>query len=405
MSSFSKNLYMKIFLLVAMVFLGMISGSIKAQGYNVKTIVIDAGHGGKDPGAVGRVGKEKDINLTVSLLVGTYIEKNLPDVKVIYTRKTDVFVELYKRADIANKNKADLFVSIHVNAVPNPKINGASTWLLGVSKNQSNLDMAKKENSVIEIEDNYEEKYQGFDPNKDESYIIFSFNSTKAFFEQSLSLAQELQNQFSNRVGRRNYGIQQAEFLVLHRTTMPSVLIELGFITNPDEEKFLMSQQGQEYLASAIFRAIREYKNQVEAKNHKAIVVDEPTPKPQINSQTNIIIPEPVSQNKPVENKPAPSVSAPAVATPVAGITFRVQFLLSPKEIALNDTRFKNIEQLWMYKDGNYYKYTAGNSSNFDEIMAIRKKMLTKYPDAFIVAFKDDKRISVNEARKLLETK
>jgi N-acetylmuramoyl-L-alanine amidase len=347
--------------------------------------------------------------------VGTYIEKNIPDVKVIYTRKTDVFVELYKRADIANKNKADLFVSIHVNAVSNPKVNGASTWLLGVSKNQSNLDMAKKENSVIEIEDNYEEKYQGFDPNKDESYIIFSFNSTKAYFEQSLSLAQVLQNEFSTRVGRRNYGIQQAEFLVLHRTTMPSVLVELGFITNPDEEKFLLSQQGQEYLASAIFRAIREYKKEVETKNHKAIVLDDPTPKTQINSQTNIIKPEPVSQNKPVENKPiesksAPSVSAPVVvtpvvATPVAGITFRVQFLLSPKEIALNDTRFKNIEQLWMYKDGNYYKYTAGSSVNFDEIMAIRKKMLTKYPDAFIVAFKDDKRISVNEARKLLETK
>lgn len=362
--------------------------SLKAQGYEVKTIVIDPGHGGKDPGAVGRIGKEKDINLSVALLTGSYIEKYIPNVKVVYTRKTDVFPGLKQRTEIANKNKADLFISIHTNAVPSSKVHGASTWLLGVSKNQSNLEMAKLENSVIELEDNYEEKYQGFDPNKDESYIIFSFNSTKAYFEQSLSLAQELQNQFSNRVGRRNYGIQQGPFWVLLGTTMPSVLIELGFITNPKEEKFLLSKEGQEYMASAIFRAVRDYKKNIESKNRKQ------------NASTNTSKPEVVT---PVNNSTSKSNVKPENNN--QNVYFRIQFLLTTKKLELDDKTFKNIEDVWMYQDGNYYKYTTGKSSSADEIQLQLNNVKKTYPDAFIAAFKGDERISVSEAKRILKEK
>lgn len=348
-----------------------------AQGYQVRTIVIDPGHGGRDPGAVGRLAKEKDINLNVALLTGGYIEKYLPDVKVIYTRKTDVFVELKKRAEIANKNEADLFISIHVNAVSNSRITGASTWLLGVGKYQSNLELAKLENSVIELEENYEETYQGFDPNKDESYIIFNFNSTKAYFEQSLELAQEIQNQFENRVHRRNYGIHQAPFWVLHQTTMPSVLVELGFITNPDEEKYLMTTKAQELLASAIFRSVRSYKQKIEAKNKKPA-------KPVIAESTPIV-------NIPLASKPAEH-----------GVSYKVQFLLSTFELEKNDPQLEGIEDLWQYKEGTFYKYTTGNTPDLSEITEIQAKVKERFPDAFIAAFKDGKRITVTEAKKII---
>jgi N-acetylmuramoyl-L-alanine amidase len=370
--------YKKVISTILLLFI--ISSHFYSQGYEVKTIVIDAGHGGKDPGAVGRKGKEKDINLAVALLTGNYIEKYIPDVKVIYTRKTDVAVDLKKRSEIANKNKADLFISIHTNAVPNSKVTGASTWLLGVSKNQSNLEMAKLENSVIELEENYEEKYQGFDPNKDESYIIFSFNATKAYFEQSLSLAQELQNQFSTRVGRRNYGIQQGPFWVLLGTTMPSVLIELGFITNPKEESFLLSKEGQEYMASAIFRSVRDYKKQIESKNKKAVIVSNPI----------------IETKKPVSEK---QISTPSVQ----GVSYKIQFLLSTKKIELNAPAFSGIPDVMFYQDGSYYKYTSGAYTDIDIAKSELKNLKKKYPDAFIVAFNMDKRISIAEAKRLLK--
>ncbi|MFC0876326.1 N-acetylmuramoyl-L-alanine amidase [Saccharicrinis sp. FJH2] len=362
-----------IFVLTSIFF---IPNNLEAQAYQIKTIVIDAGHGGKDPGAIGRKAKEKDINLAVALLTGQYIEKYMPDVKVIYTRKTDEFIELHERANIANRNHADLFLSIHVNAVANSRVTGASSWLLGVGKYQSNLELAKLENSVIEMEDNYEEVYQGFDPNKDESYIIFNFNSTKAYFEQSLNLAQEIQDQFKNRVGRRNYGIHQGPFLVLHRTTMPSVLIELGFITNSTEEKFLMSKEGQEFMASAIFRSVRTYKQQIDAKNKKTVIL--------ANQK------EPENENSVVEDH---------------GITYKVQFLLSKTELAPDDPAFKNLVAVWKYKDGAFYKYTTGSSSDLSVIKEIQNNIKDRYPDAFIAAFKDGERISISEAKRLIKAK
>ncbi len=236
------------------------------SAYLIDTIVIDAGHGGKDPGAIGKKGQEKDITLKVALKVGNYIEKNIPGVKVIYTRKDDRFVELYQRADIANKAKAKLFISIHVNSIPTGTAYGTETFVMGLHKSESNLEVAKRENSVILLDENYEEHYEGFDPNSPESYILFSL-SQNAYIESSLLFADKVEQQFKKRVGRYSRGVKQAGLIVLHRSSMPSVLIELGFISHPKEEEFLLSENGQDLLASGIYRAFKEYKAQQEAIN------------------------------------------------------------------------------------------------------------------------------------------
>ncbi len=232
----------------------------------MKTIVIDAGHGGKDPGNLGTgryKTKEKDIALDVALRVGGYIKKQFPEIDVIYTRDTDVFIGLNERADIANKAKADLFLSIHCNAFPNPNSNGVETWVLGLHKNQENLEVAMKENSAIFLEDDYKTKYEGFDPNSAESIIALTIMQS-AFLQQSLSISSYIQEQFRERVGRRDRGVKQAGFLVLRKTTMPSILIELGFLTNKAEEDFLNTENGKAYMSSAIFRGFKEYKELVE---------------------------------------------------------------------------------------------------------------------------------------------
>jgi N-acetylmuramoyl-L-alanine amidase len=235
--------------------------------FKVKTIVIDAGHGGKDPGTIGQnKHKEKDIALNIALKLGGYIEKNLPDVKVLYTRKDDRYVIWDDRTDLANKNKADLFVSIHVNASPSPEVYGTETWVMGLHKTESNLEVAKRENSVILLDEDSKARSEGFDPSSPESYILFSL-SQSAYTESSLKLAAMIQEQFQKRVGRKNHGVKQAGFLVLWKTAMPSVLVEVGFLSNKKEEEFLASENGQDLLASGIFRAIRDYKNEVESLN------------------------------------------------------------------------------------------------------------------------------------------
>lgn len=234
--------------------------------FRIKTVVIDAGHGGKDPGNLGTgryKAREKEIALDVALRVGSYIEKQFPEIEVIYTRKTDVFIGLNERADIANKAKADLFLSIHCNAFPKVTSNGVETFVLGLHRNQENLQVAKTENSAIFLEDDYKTKYEGFDPNSAESIIALTIMQS-AFLQQSLSLSSYIQKQFRERVGRRDRGVKQAGFLVLRKTTMPSVLIELGFLTNADEEDFLNSENGKAYMSSAIFRGFKEYKDVVE---------------------------------------------------------------------------------------------------------------------------------------------
>lgn len=231
--------------------------------FKIRTVVLDAGHGGKDPGTIGKFLKEKDVVLNIALKVGEYIEKNVPDVKVIYTRKTDKFIELTERAAIANRNKADLFISIHANSISNPQIYGTETWVMGLHKSEENLAVAKRENSVILYEENYQEHYEGFD-NSPESYIMFSLMQN-AYLENSLKLADRIEKQFKNKAGRHSRGVKQAGFVVLYKTATPSVLVEAGFLSNATEEKFLGTDEGQALIASGIYRAFKEYKSEVES--------------------------------------------------------------------------------------------------------------------------------------------
>ncbi len=231
--------------------------------YQVKRVVIDAGHGGHDPGTHGKISREKDIALSIALELGSIIEEYLSDVEVIYTRADDTFIPLDKRADIANKSGADLFISIHANALGNKRVSGTETYVMGTHKIESNLGVAKRENSVILMEEDYKENYAGYDPNSPESHIMFSLYQN-AYLANSLYLAEKIETQFKTRVGRHSLGVKQQGFLVLWRTSMPSVLVETGFLTNEKEERFLNDKLGQTYLASAIFRAVRDYKNEIE---------------------------------------------------------------------------------------------------------------------------------------------
>ncbi len=252
-------------LLVAITLLNSSSTLIRPE-FKVDVIVIDAGHGGKDQGTHGHKTLEKDVALKIALKVGNYIEKNVPGVKVIYTRKDDRYLALDERADIANKNKADLFICIHANSLPGSKANGTETYVMGLHKDQSNFELAKRENSVILMDENYKERYEGFDPNSPESYILFSLTQS-AYQESSLLFAQKVEDQFRLRAGRKSRGVKQAGFMVLWRTTMPSVLIEAGFLSDSKEESFLAGDQGQELIASGIYRAFKEYKSDVESIN------------------------------------------------------------------------------------------------------------------------------------------
>tara|TARA_B100002052_G_C15799031_1_gene560167 strand:+ start:10 stop:789 length:780 start_codon:yes stop_codon:yes gene_type:complete len=238
--------------------------SFEQDKYQLKTIVIDAGHGGKDPGAKGKVSWEKDIALSISLELGRILNENMPEIKVVYTRKNDTFLSLFKRSEIANKANADLFLSIHCDAFHNSSVNGATSYLMGLSKSSANMNVAKRENSVIFMEENYEEIYQNFDPNSSESIMLLSLTQ-KAKIDNSTILANLIQDQFKNRVGMKSRGVKQAPFQVLWNTTMPSVLIETGFMTNSADEKKLNNKKYQVYIASAIFRAIRDYKNFLES--------------------------------------------------------------------------------------------------------------------------------------------
>ncbi len=242
------------------------SGKSPAPETKVDVIVIDAGHGGHDPGTSGQSLKEKDVALKIALKVGTYIEKNIPDVRVIYTRKNDRYLSLDERAEIANKNKADLFICIHANSLPGAPAHGTETYVMGLHKDKSNFEVAKRENSVILMDENYEERYEGFDPSSPESYILFAINQS-AYQENSLRFAAKVESQFKTRVGRSSRGVKQAGFMVLWKTTMPSVLIETGFLSNMNEEKYLGSENGQDLIASGIYRAFKEYKAEIESIN------------------------------------------------------------------------------------------------------------------------------------------
>jgi N-acetylmuramoyl-L-alanine amidase len=252
--------------LAAITLLNSSSTYITNPEFKVDVVVIDAGHGGKDSGTRGRKILEKDVALKIALKVGNYIEKYVPGVKVIYTRKTDVYLSLDERANIANRAGADLFICIHANSMPGGRAIGTETYVMGLHKDESNFEVAKRENSVILMDENYKERYQGFDPDSPESYILFSLTQS-AYQQSSLLFAQKVEDQFEHRVGRNSRGVKQAGFVVLWRTTMPSVLIETGFLSHPSEEQFLAEERGQDLIASGIYRAFKEYKSEVESIN------------------------------------------------------------------------------------------------------------------------------------------
>lgn len=351
----------------------MIPAVIAFPQYQVNRVVIDAGHGGKDPGALGRHSREKDIALAIALKTGEYIEKYLPGTEVVYTRKSDVFVELHRRAQIANEAKASLFISIHCNAAKSAAPYGTETYVMGLHRSDANLEVAKLENAAILNEENYADMYEGFDPNQDEDYITLTLFQD-AFLEQSTLLADEIQRQFRERVKRKDRGVFQAGFLVLYRTTMPGVLVETGFITNEEDERFLMSEDGQVYLASAIYRAVKFYKEEMERKDNKAQVVVKDYAK---------------------EEQPAPPPD----------IFFRIQFLSSKNKQDLKEKKFRDIPDIREYRQDGLYKYSSGNFTSYGDALAHLQHMRTirKYKDAFLISFKGDERISPEEARQLIK--
>jgi len=335
-------------------------------------IVIDPGHGGKDPGALGSISREKNINLAIALKTGEYLEKNLNNVKVLYTRKTDVFVELRDRPEFANKNNADLFISIHSNWISKSSIKGAETWIMGPAQDEQNLEVAMKENEVILLEDDFSAKYEGFDPKSPESYIMFTVMQN-TFKEQSTQLASSIQSQFRNRAGRTDRGVKQAGFWVLYMTTMPSVLIETGFITNSEEEKYLNSKEGQDYMASAIYRATRDYINEVDKKSN-------------------------ISSSAENEMTAAPDFSGGDTDLAEDGLKFMIQIAISAEKKPLLPANFKGLIDVVEIPSNDIFKYASGSFDNYAPAAEYRKTIETLYPDAFVIAVKNNKILPLQDA-------
>ena len=416
-------MYKKITLILAILCILAIS-SFAANGRF--TLVIDAGHGGHDAGALGAISKEKNINLAVALRFGKYVEQNMPDVRVVYTRKTDVFIPLHERANIANKANADLFISIHTNALPAGKIaRGFETYTLGMHRAKDNLDVAMRENSVISMEKGYQQTYQGFDPKSSESYIIFEFIQGKNM-ERSVELARMIQRSVCEGANRPDKGVHQAGFLVLRETSMPSCLIELGFITTPDEENLLNSDSRVDDIAKGIYEAFAKYKNKYDknvAVPYRAAEKEEPqvpkivpdayrpTERRSANSDTAARTRNVASVTKTVnksvtraaETKAAETKAVAKVAgTKHAEITdapvFKLQIFVSGRNLRKGDAHFKGETDYDSYQEGGMVKYTMGASTNYNEIYRLRKSMAEKFPEAFIIAFKNGQKYDVNQA-------
>jgi len=418
------------FLLLVLTFLTF---AVSMEAANKRfTLVIDAGHGGKDYGAMGKITNEKSINLKVALAFGRMVERRCPDVKVIYTRKSDVFLTLYRRAEIANQNKADVFISIHTNALAGGHVaRGVQTFALGrgrVTGNKrgilENLDVAKRENSVILLEKDYKKTYRGFDPNSPESNIMFEFIQDNNM-EQSVELAKMLQRRICSATGRQNMGTHQDNLAVLRLSSMPGCLVELGFITTADEERFMNNSDNVEKYAKGLFQAFTEYKKKhspdivvpYKAEQQKEIVIpqivpqkekaeskqekerveteqpkeetaEQPQPKPQSVQQE--------SEAPAQQEEPATTEENKEEVKPI----FKVQILTSDRRLRPTDQRLKGVSYVDYYEESNLYKYTVGASTDYQEIYQLRKKILGKFPQAFIIAFKNSAKMNVNEAIK-----
>ena len=368
---YTNNMYMLKLLLAVLLLAGLTVRLQAVSGDKKWVIVIDAGHGGKDPGALGSFSAEKNIALAIALKTGGYIEKNLKNVNVIYTRKTDKFIELKDRPEIANRNNADLFISIHVNSTSSKSIHGTETYVMGLAKDQQNLEVAMKENEVILLENDYSTSYEGFDPKSPESYIMFTLMQN-IYLQQSTSLASEIQNRYKDQHNRYDRGVKQAGFWVLFMTTMPSVLTETGFITNPVEEKFLNSPEGQDKIASSIFQACSDYITDIENKSSKF----------------------PVKVNN-VEQDNGDTAFA---GTRAGEIVFMVQVTSSSARIGITPENFNGLQNVTEISGTDQFKYAAGRFQDYAGAASYRKEIDSLYPDAFVIAVKDNKILPLQQA-------
>ncbi len=368
-----------------------------SAGKKIRVVVLNAGHGGTDPGCHGNKFLEKEVALSITLKVGKYIEDNLKDVKVLYTRKTDVFVPLDEIASHANRNNADLFICIHCNASVNKQVYGSETYVMGLHKTKGNLEVAKRENAAILFEENYKKKYEGFDPNSDEANIIFNMYQN-AFLDHSLNYASKVQNEFKKIKKLFDKGVKQAGFLVLWKTSMPSVLIETGFLTNPDEEKFLGSAKGQDEIAFAIYKAFKQYKAEIEGYD----------PGPESENRPKIIeaIPQ-AKEDSTVKDKAieeSSTVKPPTSPTDNDSLIFKIQIANSSSIKTLKPPKSATLKSYEVIQEGAMYKYYTGNFSTPDEAFNEQRKLRKEgFEDAFTVAFYQNKKITIKEAIEILE--
>ena len=405
--------------------------SVMAAGKFV--LVVDAGHGGKDVGCVGKISKEKHLALKYALAFGKMVERNCPDVKVVYTRTTDRFLELWQRAEIANKNKADLFLSFHINSVGGSKsVRGYQTYTLGRSMTtgsqagiKQNLEVAKRENSVISMEKDYKQRYQGFDPNSPESNILFEFIQD-ANMERSVELSRLMQKHVCAATGRLDKGAHQNNLAVLRLTSMPGCLLELGFISNPDEERFLNAESSVNLYSRGILKAFIAYKNkyfdglnvpyrpsdvketeipQIVPEEYKEKGSEREVKEERKGSEREVKEEKKGSEKTPEkepetpkENAKEPAQEAKATDINDAAPVFKIQISIGRAKLSPNDRQFKGIAGVEYYEEGGFYKYTVGNTTDYNDIARQRREILSKFPEAFIIAFKDGKKMNVNEA-------
>ncbi len=379
---------------IVLLILCMSSLMMAFAGSAVRTLVIDPGHGGRDSGAIGRHSREKDVALAISLKLGEYVRENLPEVEVIFTRETDVFVPLHERAQIANDNNADLFISIHCNSTNSSRARGTETFVMGLHRSQANLEVARRENKSILYEDDYLETYDGFDPNSPEANIIFALYQN-AYLDQSLNMASLVQHQFRNRARRIDRGVKQAGFLVLYQIAMPGILVETGFLSNPNEEQFLTSETGQAYIASAIYRAFRDYKEEQDelfaARNDY----------PYGQSTTNTVYHE---ETTAAQNNERVTRTNESEKGDAGSIVFRVQFASTSEKRPYDDPVFRGMENVSSYFHEGLHKYTVGNEPTLEKAAEVQKNVQDAgFQDAFVVAFINEERISATEAIELLK--
>lgn len=354
---------------------------------HISVVVIDPGHGGKDAGAsVGNV-HEKDIVLDLSLRLGQMIKNKFPETKVIYTRSTDVFIPLHERARIANKNKADLFISIHVNGAESKSPFGTETFVLGEDRQNDNFELVKKENAVILLEDDYTTRYEGFDPNSPESNIMFLAVQSE-YLEQSIMLASAIQDQFRKNAKRYDRSVKQAGFLVLRQVTMPGVLVEVGFVTHPEERKYLASEDGKKELSESIFNAFEIYKHKTESQSSFAVRADSNTQESE--KKEELMLPD-------TKNDSPADIKTETLQTESSNLYFSIQIGASKKKLEPVSANFKGLKNVFRTENNGFYKYFSGKFTTEAEAEKSRKNLLQKFPDAFVVAFDNEKLVSLKK--------